>query len=173
MREIRFVNIKENYIKFLNKVDPKVCLIKKGNSRPYIGILFTINDFNYFAPLSSPKVDNEGELTEKYKKKFQAENRPTFERIDNLKYGTVNISNMIPVGEEQIIDINIDTLKDQKYKKLLQEQFIYCDNNKKEIYDKAKKIYELVTVKKVEFYIGLSCEFKLLEQKCREYKENN
>lgn len=116
-----------------------MCLIKKGNSRPYIGILFTINDFNYFAPLSSPKVDNEGELTEKYKKKFQAENRPTFERIDNLKYGTVNISNMIPVGEEQIIDINIDTLKDQKCKKLLQEQFIYCDNNKKEIYDKAKK----------------------------------
>ena len=40
--------------KELNKIDKKVSL-NKQEKRPYIGICFSINDYDYIAPLTSPK----------------------------------------------------------------------------------------------------------------------
>ena len=51
---LKIYYLDENYINYLRKFDTKVAY-NKNQTRPYIGIVYTFNGFNYFAPLSSPK----------------------------------------------------------------------------------------------------------------------
>ena len=45
-----------DYCIFLRKVDPCVPYIKnEDHARPFIGILLTVGNMDYFAPLASPK----------------------------------------------------------------------------------------------------------------------
>ena len=64
-------------------------------SRKYIGVILEINNFKYFAPLSSFK--------EKHKKMSEGVD---FIKLKN--YAVLNINNMIPVpeGEYSLVDIN-------------------------------------------------------------------
>jgi len=45
--------VDEDYINELRNVDERVLLNK--STRPYLGVVLSINDLNYFVPLSSPK----------------------------------------------------------------------------------------------------------------------
>ena len=77
-----------------------------------IGVLFKINDCEYFAPLSSPKI--------KHKK---LKNTLDLIKIKNGKYGVINFNNMIPVYEEvySVFDLNnkpIDTLEIKRFELL-------------------------------------------------------
>ena len=56
INNFRLVKVNHEYCDYLRQFEPKVVYnagIKE--MRPFIGILFTINDCEYFAPLSSPK----------------------------------------------------------------------------------------------------------------------
>lgn len=83
---------------------------------------------------------------------------------------------MIPVPQESVYLLDIKS-KSYGYKRLLSEQYSYINipKNKQRIMYKAKKIYNIVTreskSKMAKFYKDLSCNFKLLEEKCLEYKE--
>ena len=77
-----------------------------------MGYLFKINDCEYFAPLSSPKI--------KHKK---LKNTLDLIKIKNGKYGVINFNNMIPVYEEvySVFDLNnkpIDTLEIKRFELL-------------------------------------------------------
>lgn len=48
---MRIYRIKDEYIDFLRKYDEKVSK-NKEETRPFVGIVFEINNFKYFAPLS-------------------------------------------------------------------------------------------------------------------------
>ena len=54
MEKLKLYFIDDNYIEYLRKFDKKVAYNKIPN-RPYIGVVYTYNNFKYFAPLSSPK----------------------------------------------------------------------------------------------------------------------
>lgn len=87
MKNFRIVKVDHEYCDYLRKFDNKVCYNKGSKElRPFIGILFTVNNYEYFAPLSSPK--------EKHKK---MKNTLDFVKIDNGKLGAVNFNNMILV----------------------------------------------------------------------------
>ena len=60
--------------------------------------------------------------------------------------------------------------KDEKYKNLLMAQNNFIQQNTNKIRNKAEKLYKIITVDKKEFFINLSCNFKLLEKKANEYK---
>lgn len=83
---------------------------------------------------------------------------------------------MIPVPQESVYLLDIQN-KSYGYKRLLSEQYSYINkpDNKQKIIDKAEKIYNIVTNDKKnklsKFYKDLSCNFKLLEEKCIEYQE--
>jgi len=50
------VKVDSKYCNYLRKYDSRVMYNKeKKELRPFIGILFKINDVEYFAPLTSPK----------------------------------------------------------------------------------------------------------------------
>lgn len=82
---------------------------------------------------------------------------------------------MIPVPLESVELLDIKS-KSYGYKRLLSEQYSYINKpeNKQKIMDKATKIYSVVTKssksKMVKFYKELSCDFKILEEKCLQYK---
>lgn len=71
-----------------------------------------------------------------------------------------------------IIDLNRETLnKDElKYQKLLKEQFDWLNSNYHQVKNKSFKLYQLYTNNKLPQNIkSRCCNFKLLEEKCREY----
>lgn len=85
---------------------------------------------------------------------------------------------MIPVPQDSVFLLDI-TSKSYGYKRLLAEQYSYINqtNNKLKIIEKATKIYDIVVrgnikSKTVAFYKGISCDFKMLEEKCIEYEMN-
>lgn len=158
--------VSNSYIEYLLKYEKRVPYNKNGK-RPYIGIVYTYNGINYFAPLSSPK--------EKHLK--IKSNQPDVFKIKNGELGIVNINNMIPTPEECLIEA-IYTIEDEKYKKLLENQLSFIN--------KPINRYELI--KKVNYFqkryrennlpsniIERTCNFKILEEKYSEWKnfQNN
>ena len=107
MREkILLVTLNEKYIEFLYEIDKKVSLKK---NRIWIGVIFKINDFKYFAPMSSPK-----------EKHIKMKEQIDFLKINDGKLGVINYNNMVPVINKKSYElINIEEQKDIKYKKLL------------------------------------------------------
>ncbi len=81
---------------------------------------------------------------------------------------------MILVPQESVFLLDIKN-KSYGYKRLLSEQYSYINkpDNKQKIIDKAQKIYNIVTNNKKnktsKFYQDLSCNFKVLEEKCIKY----
>ena len=57
MRNFKIVSVDTDYCDYLRKFDPKVIYKKKKKKlRPFIGVLFKIDKWEYFAPLSKPKA---------------------------------------------------------------------------------------------------------------------
>lgn len=53
---LSFYTVSSAYCDFLRKTDPCVPFTMDSKSvRPFVGIVFSINGFQYYAPLTSPK----------------------------------------------------------------------------------------------------------------------
>lgn len=161
---LKIVRVNSDYCDYLRKFDSKVSYNKNEKElRPFIGILFEIEKYEYFAPLSSPKLKHK-----------TMKNTIDFLKIKNGELGAVNFNNMIPVQKENyaIIDLMQNNInpKEQKYKKLLIEQLNWLNANYKQIKNKSFKLYRLCINNKLPNNIKLRCcNFKLLEKKCEEY----
>lgn len=159
MKALKLYYITERYINYLRQFDDKV-LYNKKSGRPYIGVVFTYNNFYYFAPLSSPKPKHLN------MKKDAAD----IFKIEDGKLGIVNINNMIPTPKECLVDC-LTIISDIKYKNLLQEQLTYLNDNKKSLLGKVRqfrKRYQKGYLNKR--ILERCCDFNLLEDKCLEYK---
>lgn len=165
LKKLNFYTIDDNYINYLSQFDQHIAY-NKNQKRPYIGIILNVEKHYYFAPLFSPKQQHK-----KYKDNL------TFFRIINKKndLGIIRFSDMIPVPHNCIHLLDHHN-KSYGYKRLLSEQYSYINipNNSQKIYDKAEKIYNIVTSlnksKMAKFYKNLCCDYKLLEQKSIEYE---
>lgn len=165
IRNLQIVKVKSDYCDYLRKFDNKVAYNKKEKElRPFIGILFQIENCKYFAPLSSPKT--------KHKK---MKNTIDFFKIKGGELGAVNFNNMIPVNNSNysLINLNKDTLtiEEKKYQKLLKEQLAWLNESYNQVKDKSFKLYQLYNNGRLpESIKSRCCNFKLLEEKCAEYK---
>lgn len=161
---LRIVRVDSEYYDYLRRFDNKVMYNKNEKElRPFIGILFEIDNYEYFAPLSSPK--------EKHKK---MKNTIDFFKIKGGELGAVNFNNMIPVRISfyTLIDLNKETLsvEEFKYQKLLQEQLQWLNANYYQVKNKSFKLYQLYNDGRLPEKIKMRCcNFKLLEEKCLEY----
>ena len=52
---------------------------------------------------------------------------------------------------------------------MLIQQNNFIQLNTDEIRQTAEKLYKFVTIDKKDFFIKLCCDFKLLEEKCKNY----
>ena len=105
IKNLQIIRVNTNYCDYLRKFDPRVAYnMNEKEIRPFVGILFKIEDCEYFAPLSSPKP--------KHKK---MKNTIDFLKIKNGELGAVNFNNMIPVKRERCCNFKLLEEKCLKY----------------------------------------------------------
>lgn len=115
-RNLKIVKVDYRYCDYLRKFDNKVAY-NVGNKelRPFIGVLFEIENMKYFALLSSPK-----------EKHSRLKNTLDLLKIDGGKFVVINFNNMIPVYENNYEELDLNdvgtTLKEQQRMNLLQNQ---------------------------------------------------
>ena len=160
----KIVKIDYKYCDYLRKFDNKVPYNAGSKElRPFVGVLFTINDMEYFAPLSSPKPKHK-----------ILKNVIDIIKINNGILGVINFNNMIPVTSENytLYDLNPKgkTIKELKQINLINNQLRWMNNNKDEILNKARFLYKLYINKNLASNVSnRCCNFPLLEEKCKEY----
>lgn len=160
---MQYYYVSNKYISYLKQFDSKVPE-NKNQTRPYIGIVFQLNNLKYYAPLSSPKP------------KFvtMKEGRDLV-KIKQGELGVINLNNMIPVPEEGLIPFSVSGVVDYKYKRLLISQLREINKMSDKILDKAEKLRHMClrdndTLSQFELNIKKRCcEFSLLEEKMIDY----
>lgn len=158
--KLKFYEVDGKYIKYLKENgDNKIPNIDyKKHRKFFCGIVLTINNFNYFAPVSS------------YNKKAHTvflimdKNRKTKElkAISSLRF-----SFMFPCPIEYLEQKDFSR-EDEKYQVLLRKELHYCNVNREKIRRKANEVYNLSLKEETRNKFNI-CDFKKLEQKCLEY----
>ena len=124
--------IKNEYIEFLRQYDYKVAK-NKNESRPYVGVILTINEIKYYAPFTSPKRKHE-----------TMHNTKDFRKIAGGRLGAINLNNMIPVLDSAILPIHINDVENQQYRRLLQNQYAAIQQDSESIILAAERLYSLI-----------------------------
>lgn len=153
---MKLYNVDEDYINKLRNIDEKFLFNK--STRPYLGVVLSINNLNYFVPLSSPK-DNKKVNNQLSIKLFEVNN------IQN-KLGYLLFLNMIPVPDKYLSKVDMKYIKehDQEYYKLLVSQLIFIRQENQRILNKAQKVYSNAVIKKVPFIVSMCVDFLALEK---------
>ena len=158
---LRLCTIKDEFIDYLRKIDSKVLSNKQGK-RPYVGVVCIISDTKYYVPLMSPKP-----------KHITMSNTKDFHKISGGLYGAINFNNMLPVIDEVIIELDPNKEPDEKYRLLLQNQYLQLLQIKNVLEKKAKAVYSLFlkddlteNEKRIK---ARCCDFLLLEEKVKDY----
>ena len=166
-KNLKIVKVNNKYCNYLRKYDNKVVYnIGAKELRPFIGVLFTVNNNEYFAPLSSPK--------DKHKK---MKNTLDLIKIKGGEYGVVNLNNMIPVNTNNYMEFDLNKKTNNELDisriELLTNQLRWLTLNKKEIYTKSRVLYNLYVNNKLPKNVkDRCCNYSLLEDKCNEYNLN-
>ena len=170
--KLNLYSISDKYIKYLRKFEDKIYDNKKEirvRTRKYLGIVLTINNCNYYIPMSSPKKSDYID----YEKRIIRKDTKTIIRIDNGNrlYGTLRISNMIPVPITELEPYMIETEQDRKYKEVILGELRYINNNVEKITKNAKIVYNQRIKNENIGYIKNTVNFKLLEEKLEEWNK--
>lgn len=147
--------VDESYINSLRRIDGKVLFNK--STRPYLGIVLTVNNLNYFVPLSSPK-ENKKISNQLVVKMFEVNN------IEN-KLGYLLFLNMIPVPNRYLTEVDMEQIKiqDSDYYQLLVKQLIFIRQEEERILSKAQKVYRNAVINQVPFISEICVDFRALE----------
>lgn len=160
MENLRIYRVEDRYIRFLSTRDSKV-QYNKGNRRPYVGVVLHVGGFQYFVPMESPKENHKNIKSGKH-----------IIKLADGQYGMLGFNNMVPVHKDALIPFDIEKEPDQKYRELLRRQATICNRMKADILDHASRTYYDVVNNKNKFLVRISCNFKMLERACREYKKD-
>ncbi|MDR1291912.1 MAG: type III toxin-antitoxin system ToxN/AbiQ family toxin, partial [Clostridiales Family XIII bacterium] len=154
---IGLYTIDPDYCDMLRKTDFRVPMVRGGKERrPFVGVVLSINNHIYYAPLSSPKS-----------KHANMNNQVDMMKIAGGKYGVINFNNMIPVKKIFLAKINLkpvenDSGKDIDYKAMLVNQLDWCEKNEEWIRKTAYQLYKLLRTQ----YAG-----KALKKRCCDFKK--
>ena len=163
-KKLKIVKADSRYCDYLRQFDNRV-IYNAGTKelRPFVGVLFSINKCDYFAPLSSPKP-----------KHLKLKNTLDLIKISDGEYGVVNFNNMIPVTSNNYTEFDLDKLPMKSTEKmryiLMRKQLRWLTDNREDVYFKSKLLYKLYKDNKLPSNVrNRCCNFILLEEKCKEY----
>lgn len=184
-KNLKFITINQDYLKYLHDFCNEVYYKPAGyETKPYMGILIQENGIEYVIPLSSAKEKHKAWKNVDVDRYLIFENCKDSEKGSNGIYventdGTykhilsvLDLKKMIPIkaGLYSVVNLNPstnDSESEKKYKVLLNIEYTFCLKIINSIIQKASKLYDKqMKTKKV---IPFCCDFKLLEQKCKEY----
>jgi protein AbiQ len=156
--KLKMYDISTEYKKYLLQFDKRVSL---KDNRKFYGILVTKGSIDYYIPFTS-------KIHKKTNSKLTV----------NIKNGGKTIAklllnNMIPVNTK---DANIADIMKSQYKTYYMNEIRYLHSQKvkNEIIDKINNIFKVLQDKQhidYLFFRKLCCDFKLLEEKCKEYNK--
>lgn len=170
--KLNLYSVSDKYIKYLRQFENKIYDNKeeiRTHDRKYLGIVLTVNGFNYYIPMSSPKKSDYLD----FEKKIIRKDTKTIIRIheSGRLYGTLRISNMIPVPITELEPYFISNENDLKYKEVILGELRYINNNSDKIMKYAKTVYNQ-KMKNIDIgYIKNTVDFKLLEEKLNKWDE--
>ena len=161
-KQLNFFEIEAAYITYLLNIDkrvPRVDYSAGGSHDRFLcGIVLSVNEHDYFAPISSFKVPQRTNIIIK---------------DDNGKsVASVRFSFMIPVPPGVVSLKRIVDEASPQYRILLNMELRFCRRNAHAIYSRARFVYDAVTVKKDPLMLKICCDFKALETACAEYCQN-
>ena len=162
----KIVKVDYKYCNYLRKYDNKVSYNAGVKElRPFVGVLFKIDDMEYFAPLSSPK--------EKHKK---LRNTVDLIKIDNGNLGVINLNNMIPVSKNNYNEFDINqnhpNISERKRSILLYRQLRWLNSHERLVIGKAIRLYDNYKKDRlINIIKDRCCNYPLLEEKCAEYNK--
>ena len=163
MQDIKFFEIDKEYIDYMCQFDNILFHNKQAhqkNERKYIGILFEVENLDYFVPLSSFKPKHAGM-------------RESVDFIKLGEYAVVNLGSMVPVVKHCCHYIDFSEVADTKYRSLLVAEYIEIKNRKDTILKNAKIVYSHKLHNGNDTQLARRCaDFKLLEEKAREYEKS-
>ncbi|MCM1330453.1 MAG: type III toxin-antitoxin system ToxN/AbiQ family toxin [Ruminococcus sp.] len=164
-----FYHVSNNYIDFLKKFEREkaghTCVPNiqyKTSDKFVFGAVMTINNMNYFVPVSSYSKNHEDVILIRDKK-------------DKTKIlGSLRFAYMLPVPRSCLIKLDINSAANEYSRVHISKELAFCRRERDKIFKQAEKTYFRVTNKVNEQLVKNSCDFKLLEQAYTEYcKENN
>lgn len=91
--------------------------------------------------------------------------------INNHLYGTLRISNMIPVPYEELKPYNTADEKDLKYREVILGELRFIQKNTEKIIKYAKIVYFQKMKELNVAYIKNTVDFKVLEEKSKLWKK--
>ena len=153
---IGFYEIDEKYVDYMGQFAPHLFHNKQENQqhkRKYIGILLTVNGYDYFAPLSSfkPKHQHMKEVLD-------------FMKVGN--YAVINLNNMFPVPARYCHFVDFSKETDLQYKKLLESEYRIIKARQDKIFKNAATLYHHKICSGEETALAKRCnDFRLLEEK--------
>ena len=121
---MKFYDIDENYVKFLQSIDRQIPNIHYGTNNKFVcGVVLKIGGVKYYAPISH--------IT----KKFQT-SMLIFDR--GRVISSIRFSFMLPAYDEVLSEKDFKKIaeKDQNYANIISAEYDYCRHHKKEIYQK-------------------------------------
>lgn len=177
LSKLILIRIDEEYISYLRKYDSKVQInssVLHKDNKPFVGVLFEINNLKYFVPISSNKKDKLSRMFNKYvetgKKPIDMFFIEETYNDERKLLSVLNLNNMIPVCDRAIINYNISQDKDYF---LLRKEIAFCNLHKKKIISDSKRIYNAVITHSWQSLENRCCNFKSLEEKCIYYQSQN
>ena len=151
-----FYEVSEQYIDYLKLFEPKIPNINYGTNNKFVcGIVLSVVGFDYFAPISSFKKQQKTNILIK---------NSNGETVSSIRF-----SFMFPIPKTEI-KIKDFSKEEYKYRRLLLEEWQYCNSIKDKIISKAKYIYKRYNSGYDKMLMRNCCNFKLLEEKCLEYQ---
>ena len=132
MDHLKLYEVDAGFISFVSSRMPLLFHNKKTeevHNRKYIGIVLSVNGFNYFAPLSS----------------FKEKHLHMPDTIDFIKIGrraVINLNCMLPVPSEKLLYVDINAESDYKYRSLLQIEYRFIRKNQERIRRNANEVYK-------------------------------
>lgn len=161
MENLKLYEVNPKYIDYLVPFAPHLFHNKKpgqNHSRKYIGVVFTINGFEYFVPLSS----------------FKDKHRKMKNSLDFIKikdYAVINLNVMFPVpqSERRYVDINAE--RNPQYKNLLLAEYRVIKAIQEKIRKNAKTLYQIKLKDGNTTALAKRCnDFSALETACNAYR---
>lgn len=154
---IKFYDIDEKYVKYLQTIDSQVPDIHYSTNNKFVcGVVLHVGDFDYYAPISHMNIKQ----------------RTNFLIYDKGKpISSIRFSFMVPAFKEVIQVKNFyDIAKyDKNYANLLNSEYKYCKSHEQEILKRALAVYNIGCNKNHKLNYTC-CDFKNLESASEKYK---
>ena len=157
---MKFYDIDENYVKYLQTIDKQIPNIHYSTNNKFVcGVVLEINGTKFYAPISHTI------------KKFQTslliydKNRP----ISSIRF-----SFMLPAYDEVLKEKNFKEIatQDQNYANIITAEYDYCLHHQDDIYQKANAVYKIGCNK--DHHLNYTCcDFLKLEDEYLKYKTSN